>query len=164
MAASRAASIAYRGVPRTIRGVSLLEMLLVVSIIAAAALLAAGALSGGFAGMQLRSSAKEIAANLRYARAQALAKGQPQKFVIDPREHRWKVGEDRHGDIPRKLAIVFTGVRGLQARAGEGAILFFADGASTGGRVQLQSGKAAWNVDVAWLTGEVTVKRAERLE
>jgi hypothetical protein len=27
--------------------------------------------------------------------------------------------------------------------------------------VQLASGRAAWNVDVAWLTGEVTLKRAE---
>jgi len=164
MAAPRAASIRTRGGPRAGRGVSLLEMLLVVAIIASAALLAAGALNGGFAGMQLRSSAKEIAANLRFARAQALAKGQPQKFVIDPRAHRWQAGESRSGDIPRKLGIVFTGVSGLQARAGEGAILFFPDGASTGGRVQLQSGKAAWNVDVAWLTGEVTVRRAERLE
>ena len=164
MAALRAASIAHRGGPRTAAGVSLLEMLLVVAIIAAASLLAAAALSGGFAGIQLRSNAKEIAANLRYVRAQALAKGQPQKFVIDPRAHTWTAGEDRHGEIPRKLGIVFTGTRGLQARAGEGAILFFPDGASTGGRVQLQSGKAAWNVDVAWLTGEVTLKRAERLE
>lgn len=163
MAAQRAASI-VSGRMRAVRGVSLLEMLLVVAIIAAASLLAAGALTGGFAGIQLRSSAKEIAANLRYARAQALAKGQPQKFVIDPREHTWRAAEDRKGEIPRKLGIVFTGARGLQARAGEGAILFFPDGASTGGRVQLQSGKAAWNVDVAWLTGEVTLKRAERLE
>lgn len=164
MAAQRAAPIDHRGGPRAARGMSLLEMLLVVAIIAAASLLAAGALTGGFAGLQLRSSAKEIAANLRYARAQALAKGQPQKFVIDPRAHTWRAAEDRKGEIPRKLGIVFTGTRGLQARAGEGAILFFPDGASTGGRVQLQSGKAAWNVDVAWLTGEVTLKRAERLE
>lgn len=164
MAALRAASIGYRGGPRAAGGVTLLEMLLVVAIIAAASLLAAAALSGGFAGIQLRSSAKEIAANLRYVRAQALAKGRPQKFVIDPRAHTWTAGEDRRGEIPRKLGIVFTGTRGLQPRAGEGAILFFPDGASTGGRVQLQAGKAAWNVDVAWLTGEVTLKRAERLE
>ncbi|TKR31033.1 type II secretion system protein GspH [Luteimonas gilva] len=163
MAAQRAASIVSGGA-RAARGVTLLEMLLVVAIIAAASLLAAGTLTGGFAGIQLRSSAKEIAANLRYARAQALTKGQPQKFVIDPRAHTWRATEDRRGEIPGKLGIVFTGTRGLQARAGEGAILFFPDGASTGGRVQLQSGKAAWNVDVAWLTGEVTLKRAERLE
>lgn len=146
---------------RAARGVSLLEMLLVVAIIAAAGLLATAVLSGGFAGMQLRSSAKEIAAQLRYTRAQALNTGRPQKFVIDPAAHTWRTVNDRHGEIPRKLGILFTGTRGLQARAGEGAILFFPDGASTGGRVQLSAGKAAWNVDVAWLTGEVTLKRGE---
>ena len=49
---------------RRMRGVSLLEMLLVVGLIAAASLLAAAAFTGGFAGAQLRSSAKEIAAQL----------------------------------------------------------------------------------------------------
>ena len=44
---------------------------------------------------------------------------------------------------------------------GVGAILFFPDGASTGGRVQHSAKKAAWNVDVAWLTGEVQVRRGE---
>jgi general secretion pathway protein H len=44
---------------------------------------------------------------------------------------------------------------------GQGAILFFPDGASTGGRVQLSVKNAAWNIDVAWLTGEVKIKRGE---
>ena len=42
-----------------------------------------------------------------------------------------------------------------------GAIVFFPDGGATGGRVQLQAKRAAWNVDVAWLTGEVKVARTE---
>ena len=43
---------------RRMRGVSLLEMLLVVALIAAASLLAAAAFSGGVGGVQLRGSAK----------------------------------------------------------------------------------------------------------
>ncbi len=149
------------------KGVSLLEMLLVVAIIALASVLATAAMSGGFEGIQLRSSAKEIAANLRYTRAQAIATGQPQRFTIDPRAHTWQAPNGRDGEIPEKLGILFTGARELQPRAGEGAILFFADGAATGGRVQLQSQakrdvrRAAWNIDVAWVTGEVTLKRGE---
>ena len=72
---------------RRMRGVSLLEMLLVVGLIAAASLLAAAAFTGGFAGAQLRSSAKEIAAQLRYTRTRAIATGQPQRFVIAPGRH-----------------------------------------------------------------------------
>ena len=142
-------------------GFSLLEMLLVMAIIASASLLAVAAITGGFDGIQLRSSAKEIAAQLRYTRAQAIATGQSQSFTIDPHAHVWTAPNDRDGEIPKKLAIVFTGAREVQSRAGEGAILFFADGASTGGRVQLSIKRAAWNVDVAWLTGEVRLTRTE---
>lgn len=147
--------------PHPVSGFSLLEILLVVAILAIASVLAATAMTGGFAGIQLRSSAKEIAAQLRYTRAHAIASGQPQSFTIDPRAHTWTAPNDRHGDIPEKLAIVFTGAREVQPRAGEGAIMFFADGASTGGRVQLGLKRAAWNVDVKWLTGEVRLTRVE---
>lgn len=156
-----------RGSVTPARGFSLLEVLLVVAIIAIASVLAAAAMSGGFEGLQLRASAKEIAANLRYTRAQAIATGQPQRFTIDPRAHTWQAPNGRDGEIPDKLGIVFTGAREVQPRAGEGAILFFADGAATGGRVQLQSSarrgarRPAWNIDVAWLTGEVRLQRSE---
>lgn len=141
-------------------GFSLLEMLLVVALIAVASTLAAMALTGGLDGMRLRSSAKEIAAQLRYTRAQAIATGQPQRFVVEPREHRWRAPNDKRGRIPESLAVSFTGAREAQSRAGEGGILFFPDGGSTGGRVQLQAQQAAWRVDVAWLTGEVKLSRA----
>ena len=142
-------------------GFSLLEVLLVMALIAAASTLAAMTVSGGFESMRLRSSAKEIAANLRYARAQAISTGKPQSFAIDPRAHVWQGANGRKGEIPKKLGIVFTGAREVQPRDGIGAIMFFPDGASTGGRVQLNSRGAAWNVDVAWLTGEVSLHRAQ---
>lgn len=146
---------------RAVRGTSLLEMLLVIALIAGIGLLAAGAFGGGLAGMQLRSSAKEVAAALRFTRTQAIATGRPQRFTLDPEAHRWTAPNGRKGEIPDSLRITFTGARQMQPRRGEGAIVFFADGASTGGRVQLSARRAAWNVDVAWLTGEVKLRRAE---
>jgi general secretion pathway protein H len=141
------------------RGVSLLEMLLVIALLAAISVVAAGAMTGGFAGMQLRSEAKRITAQLRYTRTQAIATGQPQRFTIDPQAHTWTAPNNRRGDIPPKLGITFTGAREMQPRRGEGAIVFFPDGASTGGRVQLSMKQAAMNIDVTWLTGEVRLKR-----
>src|SRR3546814_14061102 len=105
----------------------------------------------------------EVAAQLRYTRAQALATGEPQRFTIDPHGHTWTAPKDRHGKLPKQLGIVFTGAREVQPSRGEGAIVFFPDGASTGGRVQLQAQDAAWKVDVAWLTGPVRVARVEAL-
>ena len=146
---------------RAVRGFSLLEIVLVIAIIALASLLAAAALGGGIDGLRLRSAAKEVAAQLRYTRAQALATGEPQRFTIDPHAHTWSAPKQRHGTLPGQLGIVFTGAREVQPSRGEGAIVFFADGASTGGRVQLQVDDAAWKVDVAWLTGQVRLSRTE---
>jgi len=150
-----------RAMHRRASGFTLLEILLVMLLIAAVSLLAAAAVSGGFAGMRLSSDAKEIAAQLRYTRAQAIATGQEQKFVIDPEAHAWSAPGDRTGKIPAQFGVVFIGAREVQPMRGQGAILFFPDGASTGGRVQLSAKRAAWNIDVAWLTGEVKVKRGE---
>ena len=165
-AAARSAAFAQRRSPRAAsrrraRGMSLLEMLLVIALIAAIGVLTVAALTGGVAGVQLRGAAKEVAAQLRFTRSQAIATGRPQKFTLDPSAHTWSAPNGRSGEIPDKVRIAFTGAREVQPRRGEGAIVFFADGASTGGRVRLSIELAAWNVDVAWLTGEVKLKRSE---
>jgi general secretion pathway protein H len=140
-------------------GFTLLEVLVVLVIVAMATTLAAMVFSGGLDGMRLRSSAKEIAAQLRYTRTEAIATGHPQRFTIDPRGHRWQAAGNRQGRIPPSLGVDFIGAREVQPSAGEGGILFFPDGASTGGRVQLSVKRAAWRIDVSWLTGEVTLAR-----
>ena len=144
-----------------VRGVSLLEMLLVVALIAGASVLAMAAFGGGMAGLQLRSEAREIAAQLRFTRTHAIATGQPQRFTINPQAHAWTAARNRSGTVPDTLGVTFTGARELQPSEGEGAIVFFADGASTGGRVQLRREQAAWNIDVGWLTGEVKLRQVE---
>jgi general secretion pathway protein H len=154
-------AIGAGGARTRVGGFTLLETLLVLALIAAAGILAAMAFTGGMDGMRLRSESKEIAAQLRYTRARAIATGQPQRFRIDPRAHAWEAAGDRHGDIADSLSVRFTGAREAQVRAGEGAVLFFPDGGSTGGRITLSAGTAAWSIDVAWLTGETRVLRDE---
>ena len=78
-------------------GYSLLEMLLVVALIAMASLMAVAVFAGGTEGMKLRASAKEVAAQLRYTRTQAIASGQPRQFEIDPASHRWHAPYGRTG-------------------------------------------------------------------
>src|SRR5690606_429138 len=105
-------------------GVSLLEMLLVVALIAAASLLAMAAFSGGMKGIELRSAAKQVGAELRYTRTWAIATGEPQRFVIDPRARTWQGPNDHHGEIPAELQVRFIGAREVQPGEGEGAVVF----------------------------------------
>lgn len=144
---------------RAARGFTLLEVVVVMVIIAAATVLGAMATTGGLDRMQVQSTAKQIAANLRYARAQALATGERRTFVLHVAEHRWQGVDERQGRIPEDVRVEFTGAREVQPRRDQGAIVFFPDGASTGGRVRLTQGRARWDVDVKWLTGEVSTSR-----
>lgn len=149
-----------RPAPRRVRGLSLVELIIVIVLVGLMSLLAASAMGGGFKGMQLRGEAREIASQLRYTRTRAIATGQTQRFSIDPRSRAWEGADGRRGEVSPALGITFTGARQAQARDDVGAILFFSDGASTGGRVRLTRDTAAWDVDVRWLTGEVRVGRA----
>ncbi|WP_240906189.1 GspH/FimT family pseudopilin [Thermomonas sp. HDW16] len=147
-------------------GFSLLEMLLVMALIAAASLLAVAAFGGGMQGMKLRAGAKDVAAQMRFARAVAISSGQSQDVIIDPRARRWQGAKGRSGNLPEVGEIVFTGARAEQFAAvelegGKGAIRFFPDGAATGGRVRMLVNGGGWDVDVGWLTGEVRMSRVQ---
>lgn len=147
-------------------GFTLLEMLVVLVIIAGASLLAMAAFGGGLRGMQLQASAKQIAAQLRFARAVAISTGEPQDVVIDPVARSWRGAKGRSGSLPGEGAVVFTGAGAAQFvdaadSEGKGVVRFFADGAATGGRVRLLANGAGWDVDVRWLTGEVVMRRVQ---
>ena len=130
-------------------------MLLVIALIAVAGVLAAAVLSGGIEGMRLRTTGKQMADELRQVRLRSIASGKPQQFEVDPVAHHWTTSLGRSGRIPASLRVQFTGAREAQAHAGSGAIKFFPDGASSGGRIELSAEQATWRIDVAWITGEV---------
>lgn len=145
------------------RGFSLIEMIVVVVLIAAATALAASVMTRGLPGQQLRASARELAAQLRYTRAQAIVSGHPQSFTLDAGTRRWQAPNHRGGQLPDAITVVATGARVEQASPRMAAIRFFPEGAATGGRIVLSRDQAAWQVDVQWLTGEVSVKRRAAL-
>lgn len=136
-------------------------MIVVVVLLAAVTALAASVMGSGLPGQQLRGDAREIAAQLRYTRAQAIVTGKPQVFTLDARTREWQGPNRRKGRLHDDIRIVATGAQVEQARPDEVAIRFFPEGAATGGRIKLQRDQAAWQVDVEWLTGEVRVVRAK---
>lgn len=147
--------------PRASAGMTLVEMVLVIALIALVTAVTAAALSGGVAGMQLRAATKDIATALRHTRTHAIATGEPQRFELDPDARTWIAPRGKRGEIADGIAIAITGARQAQATRGVGAVLFFEDGASTGGRVQLTRESQVWNVDIAWMTGAVRVSRSD---
>ncbi len=143
------------------RGFSLVELLVVVGLVAAALLIGASAMRAGLPGMQLRGAARDLAAQLRYTRAQAIVRGSSQTFTLDARTREWQAPGRRHGQLPREITIAATGARVEQQTPDQVVIRFFPEGAATGGRIRLNRGNAAWQIDVEWLTGEVKLARAQ---
>lgn len=143
------------------RGLSLLELLVVVALVATLAGIGAMVIGRAMPGQQLRHAAREVADELRFTRAQALATGREQVFRLDVQARRWSSAGKRSGDLPAEIELIATTAREEQPARTEAVVRFFPEGASTGGRIVLRRGDAAWRVDVAWLTGEVTLSRGE---
>jgi general secretion pathway protein H len=148
---------------RTVRGFSLIELIVVIVLIAAATALTAAVINAGLPGQQLRGATREIAAQMRYTRAQAIVTGKPQFFFVNADSREWTGPNHRHGKVPSGIVIVATSARIEQPAPGVAGFRFFPDGSATGGRVVLKRDTAAWQLDIDWLTGQVTTKRAEAI-
>jgi general secretion pathway protein H len=103
-----------------------------------------------FAAMQellaVRGAAAELASALRSARAAAMARHRETAVVFDAKARSY--------GIPGARTQRLDPIVGLQP---DGAIRFFADGSSSGGRVTLAVRRRALVVEVSWLTGRVAI-------
>jgi general secretion pathway protein H len=140
------------------RGVSLLELLLVLLLLGFVAALALPSLGPGVSGTALKGAAREVAAGLRTARSIALAQRREAVLTLDLAARTFQVdGERRVHELPREVELrLFTAQADLVSDT-IGAVRFFPDGGSTGGRITLASGERKYEVDVDWLTGRVAI-------
>jgi general secretion pathway protein H len=140
------------------RGMTFLEILVVMALMALIAGVTLPMFGSGVSTSALRSSARQVAAGLRQARSEAVAQRHETFLVIDVAGRRFKV--DRQGAehrLPDGISIkLFTAQNDL-VDGNVGAIRFFPDGGSNGGRVTLAAGERKVDVDVDWLTGRVAI-------
>ncbi|KFN51328.1 type II secretion system protein XpsH [Arenimonas composti] len=141
------------------RGFSLLEIVVVIALIAMLAGIAAATIGRAMPGQQLRGSARELATQLRFTRAQAIASGREQVFELDLGSRAWRGAGGRSGRVPEDFELIVTTARDPRPQREVAVVRFFPDGAATGGRIVLQYRDAAWRIDIGWLTGEVKLAR-----
>ncbi len=139
-------------------GFTLIELLIVLSILALISAMVIPRMLDGPSTTELRSAARQVAAGLRYARSEAVAKRQEARLMLDLEHQSFSVdGDDRVRPLPRGVGVkLFTAQSDLVSDK-IGAIRFFPDGGSNGGRVTVFAGERKYEVDVDWLTGRVAI-------
>jgi general secretion pathway protein H len=106
----------------------------------------------------LKGAAREVAAGLRVARSEALATRQETRVVLDLEHRSFEIERDnRIHTLPHQIELKLFTAQSDLVNDRVGAIRFFPDGGSNGGRVTLAVGERKFNVDVDWLTGRVAI-------
>ena len=139
-------------------GVTLIELLVVLTLMAILAAIAVPMLGSGVSNSELKSAARKVAAGLRMARDDAVATRLDTRLVLDLERRTFQIERDSHVHaLPRELEVkLFTAQNDIVSDH-VGAIRFYPDGGSTGGRVTLAAGERKFEVDVDWLTGRVAI-------
>jgi general secretion pathway protein H len=139
-------------------GMSLIELLVVLMLMSLIAAMAVPFLPGGVSGSELKGAAREVAAGLRFARSDAVASRRETRLLLDLEQRTFRIDRDaRVHTLPKQVDLkLFTAQRDLVDEK-TGAIRFYPDGGSNGGRITIAAGERKYEVDVDWLTGRVAI-------
>lgn len=139
-------------------GFTLLEMIVVMAILGLASMLIVGYRPPWSGGLGVRGAASQLASALRRARSEAIARDGPVSVMIDVAGHRYRVAESPGQALPPNLKIGLLTLASEQHGINSGAIRFYPDGSSTGGRVTFGDGAHTLVVGVDWLNGRVSIR------
>jgi general secretion pathway protein H len=148
-----------RRAPIRASGMTMIEILVVLSIMAIGAAIVVPMVGGtGASSGDLRSAARQIAAGLRHARSEAIAQRRETVLTLDLEKRSFRVAQEpREIALPSKVELKLFTAQSDLVNERQGAIRFFPDGGSNGGRVTVASGERKYEVDVDWLTGRVAI-------
>ncbi|MGQ0800104.1 MAG: pilus assembly FimT family protein [Pseudomarimonas sp.] len=143
---------------RQARGFTLVEIVVVIALIGLIFAVISVSIGTGLEGAKVRAASRDLAAALRYTRTQAIVKRESQALLLDVDARSYTAPGKPAVQLPRQMSMKMLTAASEQVDEGVGRIRFFADGSSTGGHIDLLREKAVWGIDIAWLTGEVTLR------
>jgi len=140
------------------KGVTLLELLVVITIVGLLIAVAPPVLTGAFPRIEHENAAREIAAALREVRTRSIAHNRTGDLYIDVETRQyWTSESPRQSALPDDLVLTLYGAASLAPGETIGGIRFYPDGSSTGGRIVLSRTDMAYSIDVDWLLGRVQI-------
>jgi general secretion pathway protein H len=144
------------------RGFTLIELVVVILLVALAVGVTAFSMSAMLESAKVKSASRDLVAALRHTRGQAIVKREAQVLELDVEARTYTAPGRRAVELPRGVELRVLTARSERVDENRGRIRFYRDGSSTGGNVRLLAGEREWRINVAWLTGEVTLHEIER--
>ncbi|NKN32657.1 GspH/FimT family pseudopilin [Marichromatium bheemlicum] len=136
-------------------GFTLVELLVVLAILGLVLAALPGAFTAALPGVEAKAAARRTVAALRLTRERAIREARAEALLVRPAAHRLEPPGAAPVQLPRRLALRLETARGELVGARAGAIRFFPDGSSSGGRIVLSAEGRGYQVGVHWLTGQV---------
>jgi general secretion pathway protein H len=136
-------------------GMTLLESLAVLALIALLASLSTQLLRPPSGRLQLESATQAFCATLRATRSRAIATNGEAAVVVNLSDKSYVSPVGGRGVLPASVSITLDVAHAQRLGPQSGAITFFPDGASSGGDITFRAPEARATIAVNWLTGEV---------
>ena len=150
-----------RAQPLKNRGFTLVEVMVVMVIVALIMGMVATSMSHSVSSAEARASARELVASLRYTRARAILDKSEQVFEVNTEDRSYQAPGRKLVELPEGVDVTITTARSEITEEDVAGIRFFPDGGSTGGHIELIVNDREYRINVAWLTGETSLERAE---
>ena len=138
------------------QGFALVEFLAVLVIIALVSSVTLPAFTRGST-IEVLAAARTVAAGLRQTRDRAITSNRAAIMEVDV-GRKQIVLKKQSRQLPHRVHLKLLTAKRERLGVSRGAIRFFPDGSSTGGRVTLIQNNLGYLVDVDWLTGRVVIQ------
>ena len=136
-----------------------MEILITMFVIALLTSLAAPRFAAVMPGAELRHTTMVLAADLRGARNDAIAKGRPLVISFDTEERHYRGGlRNAHTDWPERVEFEIVVPERMFNEQDKPEIWFYPDGSSSGGKILCSSSDRSYVVSVNWLAGWIAVQ------
>ncbi len=143
---------------RAMHGFTLLELILVVSLIALLMTMVPRLFGNGVSGAELKSNVRMIAAAMKLARDAAINTRREAFVTVNVESHEFTTTfDEKVHKLNDKLTLKLFTSQADQINEQTASYRFYPDGSSNGGRVTVIANERELTVDIDWLTGRATV-------
>jgi general secretion pathway protein H len=139
-------------------GFTLLELLVVLGILTLVLAIVPPLLPNVISSTKIKTATRDIAASLKIARSQAINQQRESRLTLNVKDKLIYLGEQKKRlELPEDTELLLVTASAEQQSEDEGSILFFPDGSSTGGRIEIAYDQDRFLIDVNWLTGKIKI-------